>query len=62
MAKPCEFEVYIDSGGEWRWRLQDTNNEIIADSAEGYSSRQACMDGIQNVRDCVPTATINDKS
>jgi hypothetical protein len=58
----CEFEVYKDTSGEFRWRLQDTNNKIIADSGEGYSSKQKCLDGIDDVKGCVPTATINDKT
>ncbi len=31
----AEFELYKDKAGEFRWRLQAENNEIIADSAEG---------------------------
>ena len=62
MAAQCEFEVYKDTGGEYRWRLQDTNHKIIADSGEGYSSKQKCLDGIEDVRQCVPGATINDKT
>lgn len=62
MAGQCEFEVYKDSGGEYRWRLQDTNNKVIADSGEGYSSKQGCLEGIEDVKDCVGTARINDKT
>ena len=62
MAATCEFEVYEDNAGEFRWRLQDTNNRIIADSAEGYSSKQKCLDGIDDVRQCAANATINDKT
>lgn len=28
---------YMDSRGEWRWRLIARNGRIIADSGEGYS-------------------------
>jgi uncharacterized protein YegP (UPF0339 family) len=62
MAGQCEFEIYKDSAGEYRWRLQDTNNKIIADSGEGYTSKQGCQNGIENVRDCAPNATVNDKT
>ena len=33
----AEFEVYQDSAGEWRWRLKASNDEVVADSAEGYT-------------------------
>jgi uncharacterized protein YegP (UPF0339 family) len=40
-----QFDVYLDSAAQWRWRVRATNGRIIADSAEGYSSRQACIEG-----------------
>lgn len=44
------FEVYEDSGGEWRWRLVHDNGNIIADSGEGYASRQKCSQGLDSVK------------
>jgi uncharacterized protein YegP (UPF0339 family) len=44
------FEVYEDDGGEWRWRLRTLNGHIIADSAEGYSSQAAAVNGLDTVR------------
>ena len=36
------FEFYQDKAGEHRWRLKDTNHEVVADSGEGYgTSRDA---------------------
>jgi uncharacterized protein YegP (UPF0339 family) len=32
-------EVYQDDKGEWRWRRVAPNNEIVADSGEGYTRR-----------------------
>jgi uncharacterized protein YegP (UPF0339 family) len=40
-----QFEVYVDTANQWRWRVRAANGRIIADSGEGYSSRQACVDG-----------------
>jgi uncharacterized protein len=31
--------VYQDDAGEWRWRRQAGNNEIISASGEGYVDR-----------------------
>ncbi|MDZ7745218.1 MAG: DUF1508 domain-containing protein [Halobacteriales archaeon] len=36
---PAGIEVYGDEGGDYRWRLVHRNGNILADSAEGYSSR-----------------------
>ena len=56
----AEFELYKDNAGEFRWRLQAGNNEIIADSGEGYSNKADCEYGIELVRTLAPTAPIND--
>lgn len=29
-------ELYLDEANEWRWRRIAANNEITADSGEGY--------------------------
>ena len=31
--------VYKDAGGEWRWKALASNNEIVADSGEGYNNK-----------------------
>ena len=42
-----EFEFYRDEAQEWRWRLQDGNNEVVADSGEGYNDKQDCEKSAQ---------------
>jgi uncharacterized protein YegP (UPF0339 family) len=44
------FEVYEDTGGEWRWRLRHRNGNIIADSGQGYSERSVVHDAIEGVK------------
>lgn len=58
MARNQTFEVYQDSAGEWRWRLVAPNGNIIADSGEGYSSKQGAKRGIESVKKGAPDATI----
>jgi uncharacterized protein YegP (UPF0339 family) len=45
-----QFELYTDSGGNHRWRLRHRNRNIIADSAQGYSSRQKAQQGLSAVK------------
>jgi uncharacterized protein YegP (UPF0339 family) len=52
------FEVYEDRAGDWRWRLVHDNGNIIADSGEGYASRQKCEQGIRSVKENAPDAAI----
>ncbi len=45
-----KFHIYKDSRNEYRWHLKAANGKVIADSGEGYSSKQACKDGIELVK------------
>ncbi|ELZ38722.1 HVO_2922 family protein [Halorubrum tebenquichense] len=47
---PAAFEVYEDRGGSWRWRLVHENGNVLADSGEGYASRQKAQQGLDSVR------------
>jgi uncharacterized protein YegP (UPF0339 family) len=44
------FELFTDSADQWRWRLVHENGNIIADSGEGYASKQKCKQGIESVK------------
>jgi uncharacterized protein YegP (UPF0339 family) len=49
MAQGPGFYIYEDSAGEYRWRLRAANNEIVADSAEGYDTMSGARDAAQRV-------------
>jgi uncharacterized protein YegP (UPF0339 family) len=49
-ASQSQFELYTDRGGKHRWRLRHRNRNIIADSSQGYSSRQSAQRGLSAVR------------
>ena len=44
------FEIYEDEADQYRWRLVHDNGNIIADSGEGYSSRQKAEQGLESVK------------
>lgn len=54
------FEVFMDRGGQWRWRLRHRNGNILADSGEGYSSRSAAREGLQSVKKNAPDADVDE--
>lgn len=56
-SKP-QFELYQDRASEWRWRLVVSNGNIIADSGEGYSSKQGAKRGIWSVKSTAPDAQL----
>ena len=45
-----KFEIYKDDADDFRWRLKAANGRIIADSAEGYQKKAACIRGIKLVK------------
>lgn len=47
------FYVYKDSRNEYRWHLKSANGRIIADSGEGYVTKQGCLEGIQIVKNSI---------
>ena len=58
MPSEPTFELYQDTAKEWRWRLIASNGNIIADSGEGYNSKQGAERGIESVKNNAPDATI----
>ena len=58
MSRKSTFEVFHDKAGEWRWRLIASNGNIIADSGEGYQSKQGARRGIKSVKRSAPKADV----
>ncbi|MBX0286935.1 YegP family protein [Halomicroarcula sp. F28] len=50
MESKATFELYADKAGKYRWRLRHRNGNVIADSAQGYASRQKAMQGLRSVQ------------
>lgn len=57
----AKFQIFKDSGGEYRWRLRADNNQIIANSGEGYVNKSDCRHGIELVKAQAPNAFIEDQ-
>ncbi len=55
------FTMFEDKAGEWRWNLRHQNGNIIADSAEGYSSKAKARQGLDSVRENTPGAPITER-
>ena len=52
-----KFELYQDKADQFRFRLKARNGEIIATS-EAYTTKAACENGIESVRNNAPDAPI----
>lgn len=56
-ARAPKFEWYKNKAGKFRFRLVAANGEKIA-ASEGYSSKEACVNGIESVKKNAPIAKI----
>lgn len=59
VATHPKFEMYEDKAGEYRFRLKARNGEIIAVS-EGYTTKAACLNGIESVQKNAPDAEVEE--
>lgn len=57
----AHFELYADAEGKYRWRLVHDNGNILADSGEGYASKQKAKQGIESLKRNVPDAPVVEK-
>lgn len=54
-----KFELYQDKRGDFRFRLKARNGEVIA-SSESYTTKPACLTGIESVIKNAPGAEIEE--
>lgn len=46
---PYYFEVYKDREAKFRWRFLAPNSRIMADSGQGYVSKESCTKAINEI-------------
>jgi uncharacterized protein YegP (UPF0339 family) len=56
------FFIYKDSRGEYRWRLRDNNNEIIAVAGESYTTKYGAERAVRNVKGEAPGADVYESN
>lgn len=59
-ASDLTFEMFRDARQEFRWRLKAGNGRTLAVSDEGYTTRAACMKGIELIKDGAAKADVED--
>ncbi|SDP46793.1 Uncharacterized conserved protein YegP, UPF0339 family [Pedococcus dokdonensis] len=54
-ASTARYEIYADSGGQWRWRAWRSSDKVAA-SGESFASKYNAERAAANVRDNAGTA------
>jgi uncharacterized protein YegP (UPF0339 family) len=55
------FEIFTDEAGHFRWRFKAKNNKIVADSGEGYTTKQNLKKGMKTFMDAIASGDFNTK-
>jgi uncharacterized protein YegP (UPF0339 family) len=55
-----KFTISPDAAGEFRWKLQAANGEVLA-SGEGYKTRAGARRGIAALKRCALLAKLIEK-
>jgi uncharacterized protein YegP (UPF0339 family) len=55
------FEIFKDSTDDFRWRFKAKNNKIVADSGEGYTTKQNLKKGMAAFMTAISTGDYNTK-
>ena len=50
----AKFEISVRKNGEFQFNLKASNGEIILTS-EGYTTKSACLNGVESVKKNAPT-------
>ncbi len=65
-AKPSlkypKYEVYVDTAGEFRYRLLASNGQNIAMTEDGYATKAGCMNGIEAISRAAVDAEVDESA
>ena len=56
-----KFELYKNSSGEYRFRLNAINGQIFA-TGEGYKTKASALKDVESVRKHAQTAEVDDQT
>jgi hypothetical protein len=56
-----KFVVFQDAQGQYRFRLKAGNGQVIA-TGEAYTTKKACLSGIDSIRRNAPGAALEDQT
>ena len=56
------YKLYVDKGGEHRWKLvSNANGQALCSSGEGFSSEQSARDNIDRVKAQAADADVDEE-
>jgi uncharacterized protein YegP (UPF0339 family) len=55
-----KFQIYMDTEGNYRWRLRDEGHELVAVCAIGHGLKSECERSIELMKNYTSGAKIED--
>jgi uncharacterized protein YegP (UPF0339 family) len=62
VGKAAVIELYKDRGGEFRFRIKDADDVLLASSGKGYDDKAECLKVIEAIRKGAATAKLDDQT
>ena len=59
-AATAVFELYKDSAGEFRFRLKNDEDTLLATSGKGYKTKADCQKVIDEIKSVAAKAKVDD--
>ena len=56
----AKFVIYHAESGRFRWRLVTANSHVLAESAEDFADRAACLESIDSLRLASATLAVEE--
>ena len=56
------FQLYTDKAGEFRFRLNDEQGVLLANSTKGYKTKSECENVVEAVKKAAAKAKIDDQT
>jgi uncharacterized protein YegP (UPF0339 family) len=61
-ANAPSVQIYLDKGGDFRWRMVSAEKKVIAESSLDYSDKQLCIKDLEYVQKNIGAAKVVDVS
>ncbi len=52
-ADALKFEVYQDARKEYRWRLKNADDKVVATAGQGFTTKKSCEESVERIKNNV---------
>ncbi|HQR06464.1 MAG TPA: DUF1508 domain-containing protein [Gemmatales bacterium] len=53
LADALKFEIYQDAKKEYRWRLKNADDKVLATAGQGFTTKKSCEESVDRIKNNV---------